>query len=108
MHGLKFPGGEFMEPCLVAEKDSNMFLSIMCLIAIPIYLMGGLIVLFFSGLGKLMSSHRQPKNYSEWLSQNMRELSSSSAPLSTSIPPSPSVLSPSEAGEGQLKEGFAV
>jgi len=97
-----------MEPCLVAEKDFNMFLAIMCLIALPIYLMGGLIVASFCGFGKLMSSHRQSRNYSEWLFQNMREHSSLSAPLAISMPPSLPVLSPLEAGEGQLKEGFGV
>jgi len=50
--GLKFPEGKIMEPCLVAERDFNLFLFIMCLIAMPIYLVTMLIAVPLSRFEK--------------------------------------------------------
>ncbi len=72
-----------MGACLVAERDFNLFLSIMCLIAIPIYMVGGLIILPLYGLRKL--ADRSSKKYLEGLSQKVREYSSSQAPLSQEL-----------------------
>jgi len=83
MPGLEFPGGEVMEPCVRAKGDFNLFLSIMCLIAIPIYMVGGLIILPLYGLGKL--ADRSSKKYLEGLSQKVAEYSSSQAPLSQKL-----------------------
>lgn len=72
-----------MKPCVRAERDFNLFLSIMCLIAIPIYIVGGLITLPLYGLGKL--ADRSSKKYLEGLSQKVGEYSSSQAPLSQKL-----------------------
>ncbi len=82
-----------MELCLRAERDFNLFLSIMCLIAIPLYMVGGLIILPLYGLGKL--ADRTSKKYLEGLSQKVLEYSSSQSPLSQKL------VKPSRLGGGE-------
>ncbi len=72
-----------MKPSVRAERDFNLFLSILCLIAIPIYMIGGLIIFPLYGFEKL--ADRSSKKYLEGLSQKVAEYSSSQAPLSQKL-----------------------